>query len=151
MAGDLQLASLFTEGGLYKNISGKTVESVLADICTSVALPRNLDRNELYTELFAREKVSSTAIGNGIAIPHAKMPFISNVDDQRIIICYLKEPIDMDAPDGRKVFVMFLILAANVHYHQQIIVKLAELFKKHEFRKKLEAHSDLDELLTFIQ
>ena len=146
----ISLASVFETGGLYKNIPGTTAEEVFSSICKTVKLPKGLSPSELHDALCAREAINTTAVGNGIAIPHSKTPMVKDVSEQRIAICYLREPIDMNAPDGRKVFVMFLILSSNVHFHQQMIVQLASLFKRSDFRKALEAHSDLDTLTSFI-
>ncbi|MBR0030774.1 MAG: PTS sugar transporter subunit IIA [Treponema sp.] len=144
------LSSIFENGGLHKSVSGRSVEEVFKSICNTIKLPKGLSANELYDALCARESINTTAVGNGIAIPHSKTPIVADSEDQQIAICYLKEPLDMNAPDGRKVFVMFLILSSNVHFHQQMIVQLAALFKRSDFRKALEAHSDLKTLTSFI-
>ncbi|MBQ3671820.1 MAG: PTS sugar transporter subunit IIA [Treponema sp.] len=145
----ISLSSVLETGGLYKNISGSTTEEVFSSICKTVALPSGISADELYDALCAREAINPTSVGNGIAIPHSKTPLVKNNDEQKVVICYLKEPIDMNAPDGRKVFVMFLILSSNVHFHQQMIVQLAAMFKRSDFRHALEQHADLKTLLKF--
>lgn len=56
----------------------------------------------------------------------------------------------MGAADKRKVFVMLVVLTSNMQTHMKIISKIAELLKKSEIRKALEAHVELDDLLRLV-
>lgn len=150
MSMDVDIAQLFARGGLYKNIAGTTAEELFASLSKTILLPEELDSEKFYEALCLREKISTTAVGNGIAIPHSRLPILKNDDEQRISICYLKEPVDMGAADKRKVFVMLVVLTSNMQTHMKIISKIAELLKKSEIRKALEAHVELDDLLRLV-
>ena len=145
----ISLSSVLERGGLYRDVPGTTTEDVFSSICKTIDLPSGLSQEELCTALRARESINTTAVGNGIAIPHSKTPLVKDSKEQKVVVCYLKEPLDMGAPDGRNVFVMFLILSSNVHSHQQIIVQLAALFKRADFRKAVESRAGLETLLPF--
>jgi PTS system nitrogen regulatory IIA component len=110
-----------------------------------------MNAESVYNALAAREHVLSTAVGNGIALPHARAPIMKSEDDQQICIVYLKNPIDMKAPDERRVFVMFVLLTFNSQSHLRILSSLVTLFRKPQFRKLLEKHAGEAELLNAIR
>jgi nitrogen PTS system EIIA component len=147
----LDLYEMLRLGGVYQNISGKTPAELYHSLSTMISLPQGISPEILADELSKRDAVLSTAVGNGIAIPHALHPIVKDFNDQRIIVCYPREPVDMDAPDSRNVYVLFVLLTAGVQSHLQIISRLAGLFHKNDFRKLLEAHADAHELLEEIR
>ncbi len=150
MSIDVDIAQLLNRGGLYKNIAGSTTEELFDSVSKTISLPKELDPKKFFEALCLREKISTTAVGNGIAIPHSRIPILKDNDEQRISICYLKEPVDMGAADKRKVFVMLVVLTSNMQTHMKVISKIAELLKNSEIRKALEAHVELEDLLRLI-
>jgi nitrogen PTS system EIIA component len=151
MERDVDIADLIHKGGVYQDIEGNTPEEVYKKICTMIPLPENIAPDVVLTALCAREKVLSTAVGNGIALPHARSPIMKSEDNQRICVVYLKTPLDMNAPDGRKVYVMFVLLTYNSQTHLKIIANLVTLFRRAQFRKLLESHANEAELLNAIR
>ena len=71
--------------------------------------------------------------------------------EQKICVVYLKNPLNMNAPDERLVYVMFILLTHNSQVHLQILSGLAGLFRSLRFRKALEAKADEAELLSLIR
>ena len=108
------LCELIHKGGILTDVEGSTVEELFADISKKITLPSSLDKNQFVKELLEREAVLSTAVGNGISIPHPRRPVMKEKEQERLIVCYLKNPIDMNAPDGQKVHSMFILLS-KVH------------------------------------
>lgn len=82
MSMDVDIAQLFARGGLYKNIAGTTAEELFASLSKTILLPEELDSEKFYEALCLREKISTTAVGNGIAIPHSRLPILKNDDEQ---------------------------------------------------------------------
>ena len=149
--GDVDLAALIHRGGVYFDIEGETPEIIYEKLSKTIKIPEGLTSEQIYTALCAREKVLSTAVGNGIALPHARSSIIKNIDEQQVCVVYLKEPIDMKAPDERDVFVMFVLLTQNSQVHLKVLTQLAGLFRNLRFRKALEAHAGEAELLSLIR
>ena len=147
----VNLAELIHEGGVFKDVEGSSPEEIYKKITVMMSLPVGLSAEVVCNALCDREKIMSTAVGNGIALPHARIPLLKNESDQRICVVYLKNPIDMNAPDERKVFVMFVILTANQHTHLQVLSTLVQLFQKKEFKKLLEQNASEAELLNAIR
>ena len=153
MDSDVQvdLAQLIHRGGVFKNVEGNTPQEIYAKVCKMIDLPDGLTSETVYNALCAREEVLSTAVGNGIALPHARAPIMRTAEEQRICVVYLKNPIDMKAPDEREVFVMFILLAHNSQIHLKVLSSLAALFRDTKFKKALELCSDEAVLSSIIK
>ena len=148
---EFDIAALIHAGGVLDGVEGNTPEEVYAKICSMIKLPEELDSDQVYNALCAREKILSTAVGNGIALPHARAPIMKNEADQRIIVVYLKEPIDMHAPDDKKVSVMFVLLTQNPQTHLKVLSSLAALIRKQSFKKLLDSHASEAQLINSIK
>ena len=139
---EVDLAQLIHRGGVFKNVEGNTPQEIYAKVCKMIDLPAGMTSETVYKALCVREAVLSTAVGNGIALPHARAPIMRDASEQRICVVYLKNPIDMKAPDEREVFVMFILLAHNSQIHLKVLSSLAGLFRDAKFKKALELRSD---------
>jgi len=106
-------------------------------------------RSVIFDSLFAREKLGSTGLGQGVAIPHGR---IKGLKDATGAFVRLKEPIPFDAPDGKPVSLIFVMLApANAtDLHLQILSELAQLFSDKQMRDQLLAVTDTAEAWTLI-
>ena len=104
---------------------------------------------EVFDSLFAREKLGSTALGYGIAIPHGR---IKHLNETACAFIRLKSPTDFDAPDSQPVDLVFVLLApaAATDLHLQILGELATMFSDEEFRDRLRAAPDAAELHRLI-
>ena len=108
--GNRQTISLTTSlraGGIHYGISGADKQSVLANAVARLPLSNQRDR-ELYLHLLlAREALGTSAIGDGIAIPHVRRPAIFRLAKPLVTLCFLERPIDFHASDARPVGVLF--------------------------------------------
>lgn len=138
MENEVDVAKLIRRGGIFKDVEGNTPKEIYANVSKLMDLPEGLTPEMVCNALVAREEVLSTAVGNGIALPHARAPIMKKEEDQRICVVYLKNPIDMKAPDERLVHVMFILLTINSQVHLTILSSLASLFRSVRFRKALE-------------
>lgn len=103
----------------------------------------------VFDSLFAREKLGSTALGYGIAIPHGR---IRGLQDTAAAFVRLNTPIDFDAPDNQPVDLVFVLLApsAATEMHLQILGELAAMFSDEALRARLRAAPDAGELHRLI-
>ena len=106
------------------------------------ATNRLLDADEVYSHLIAREKIGTTALGHGIAIPHCRL----NACDEIIGAMFsLEDGVDFDAFDNDPVRVLFVLLVPTqeVDEHLQVLATLASKFDQEEYRTSLfEAKTD---------
>ena len=147
----VDLPAFIHRGGVFFDVEGTTPEEIYQKISGMIEIPDVLPADQICSALCAREKVLSTAVGNGIALPHARASIVKDPEQQKICVVYLKNPIDMQAPDEREVYVMFVLLTQNSQVHLKVLTGLAGLFRNLRFRKALEAHAGEAELLSLIR
>lgn len=96
---------------------------------------------EIFTSLTAREKLGSTGLGHGVAIPHGRM---SGVDGSVGALIRLKHPVDYDAHDGQTVDLMFGLVVPQqaTETHLKHLAAIAELFSDEAFCKQARAAAD---------
>ena len=150
MLTESSINGLIRNGGVFKDVEGSTPEQIFKNLCNLADLPASFDKEKLASELTEREKILSTAVGNGIAIPHPRKSLVAEESDQMMMVCYLKTPIDMSAPDERKVSVMFVLLTKSSQFHLQTLSELARLIHDDEFKKFLETKPDMEALISKI-
>jgi len=106
-------------------------------------------RSRVYDSLFAREKLGSTGLGQGVAIPHGR---IKGLKDALGALVRLKQAIPFDAPDGQPVSLIFVLLVPDraTDAHLQILSELAQMFSDRTFRERLLAAPTAAELHQMI-
>jgi PTS system nitrogen regulatory IIA component len=102
---------------------------------------QQLSRSQVFDSLFAREKLGSTGLGQGVAIPHGR---IKNLRDAVAAFVKTENPIPFDAPDGLPVNLIFVLLVPEraTDLHLQLLGELAQMFSNNTFRERLLASSD---------
>ncbi len=97
-----------------------------------------LARSTIFDSLFAREKLGSTGLGQGVAIPHGR---IKGLKEAAGAFIRLATPVPFDSPDGRAVDLLFVLLVPEqaTEEHLQILSELAQRFSDRAFREKLQA------------
>ena len=96
----------------------------------------NIARSEVFDSLFAREKLGSTGLGQGIAIPHGR---IHGLREAVGAFARLRKPVPFDAPDGKPVDQLFVLLVPEhaTDQHLQLLSELAQMFSERTFRERL--------------
>jgi PTS system nitrogen regulatory IIA component len=119
------LTEALNAGGIHYRIPGTDKESVLTSIVNIMHLPDDVDREFLIGALLARENLGTTAIGNGMAIPHVRNPIIFHVKKPVLALCFLEQAIDFNALDGKAVDTVFTIITHTVRSHLHILSRLS--------------------------
>lgn len=141
------LAEALEAGGILYGITGADKEGVLRSMVEALPLPEDTDREMLFALVLAREKLGSTAIGKGIAIPHVRNPMILKVASARITLCFLDRPIDFDSPDRQPVRAMFWLVCPTVRAHTHLLARLAALVRDPAFQEALARRAGREEIL----
>ncbi|HRH14298.1 MAG TPA: PTS IIA-like nitrogen regulatory protein PtsN [Azonexus sp.] len=104
----------------------------------------------VFDSLFAREKLGSTGLGQGVAIPHGR---IKGLKQAAGAFLRLKTPVPFDAPDGRPVNLMFVLLVPEqaTEQHLQILSELAQNFAEQPFREALLAAPDAAAVVALFE
>ncbi len=131
------VSNALRQGGIFFDLPGDTPETALREVVSRLKLPPSLDPEFLLQTLLAREALGSTAFGNGIAIPHVRNPIVGQTNESAINLCFLKNPIDFDAIDGKPVTILFTLVTPSVKAHLHLLAKLAFLLHDHGFQDLL--------------
>lgn len=109
-----------------------------------------LARSTIFDSLFAREKLGSTGLGQGIAIPHGR---IKGLKQAAGAFLRLATPVPFDSPDGRPVNLLFVLLVPEqaTEQHLQILSELAQRFSDRSFREALQAAPDAAAVVKLFQ
>ncbi len=109
----------------------------------------SIARAQVFDSLFAREKLGSTGLGQGVAIPHGRVKGLKNAVGALV---RMKAPIPFDAPDGVAVSLIFLLMVPDraTDAHLQILSELAEMFSDKAFRNQLMTAATAAELHALI-
>ncbi|MFH1008695.1 MAG: PTS sugar transporter subunit IIA [Candidatus Latescibacterota bacterium] len=145
------LTDLLLHGGVYTGITGNTIRDVLHNAIESIDTPQDMDKEDIISALLNREELMSTAIGNGIAIPHPRKPLITNVKDASVSICFLAEGVNFGALDGHPVHTLFLLLTCSPRRHLEVLSKISYLCQMDDFRSMLERRASAQEISDFVQ
>jgi len=117
----------------------------------ALSFSEKLDRNVLLDALLSREEMMSTAIGNGIAIPHVRLFDSMSLQEDIVVVAYLFEPVDWVAPDDKPVHTLFFVLAADETRHLQILAEIAQLASDEDFVEFLRTMPAKEALIERIQ
>ncbi|MCK5393414.1 MAG: PTS sugar transporter subunit IIA [Candidatus Omnitrophica bacterium] len=114
----------------YMNIDSqaKTSDEVLLELANIVYETKlTSQEDKLLEELRNRERMLSTAIGNGMAIPHTRYPSIKLFKESKIILLRTRQGIDFGAQDGIPVSIFFMTCAQNEFIHLRLLAKISRL------------------------
>jgi PTS system nitrogen regulatory IIA component len=135
---------------IIADLKGKTKKQVLEELVGHLASTcAAIDSDELLRVLIEREKLGSTGIGNGIAIPHGKL---SGLKDIALVFGKSSSGIDFDSIDGKPVQLFFLLVAPanSAGVHLKALARLSRLLKDSSFRTRLLDSRDADQLYDII-
>tara|TARA_B100001121_G_C18579334_1_gene568901 strand:+ start:76 stop:534 length:459 start_codon:yes stop_codon:yes gene_type:complete len=114
----------------------KTKKSILEKISELLSKPSGVSRNDIFTKLYEREKLGSTSIGKGVAIPHAR---IQNIEYPYLSIMILDEPVDFDNIDSLDVDIIVSIVVPEENFsnHLELLAYLSSKLDDPLVRKEL--------------
>lgn len=135
----MNLAELLTKELTFCNVHGASKKRLLEKSAELIAGKiAEVNSGQIFEALIAREQLGSTGIGNGIAIPHCRIPRLQNTTG---CLVKLQQPVDFDAIDNQPVDLMFLLLVPEntLKGHLEALKTIAENFSHAEFCQRLRA------------
>lgn len=133
----MDIADILTPERTLCNAPGtskkRALEHVAEFICRDIP---DLDAGSLFKQLICRERLGSTGIGHGIAIPHCRLDGCQHITGALV---KLTDPVDFDAADNQPVDLLFVLLVPEqaCDEHLQILKRLAELFNSASTRQAM--------------
>ena len=143
------IAQLLTPSHVIVELDATSKKRVFEQVGVLFENTLHITHNQVFDSLFAREKLGSTGLGQGVAIPHGR---IKGLRDAAAAFIRMKEPIPFDAPDGRPVSLICVLLVPEkaTDLHLQILSELAQMFSDKNLREGLLTGKDAIEVYQLI-
>lgn len=145
------LLSAMKRGGIFYDVSGDTVETVLKNAVSMLPDMPDHDKQEILVRMMEREELTSTGIGKGIAVPHPRSPISGSGVKAFISTCFLKNSVDFGAIDGKPVTVIFLLVCPSVKSHLYLLSRLSFCLRDNAFIQFLNSAPPADLFYEKIQ
>lgn len=144
------LSDLLAPDAVLATLKVNSKKQAIQELAEKAAALAGLPEREIFETLLQRERLGSTGVGNGIAIPHGKLPKIGRLFG---LFARLERPIDFDALDSEPVDLVFLLLAPEAAGadHLKALARVARVLRDPQTAAKLRATRDgaaLHALLT---
>ncbi len=145
----MDLGDLITPEGVIPSLKAKSKKQVLQELAGHASEITGVDQREVFDTLLQRERLGSTGVGHGIAIPHGKLDSLSQ------IVCFfarLDTPIDFDAIDDEPVDLIFILLAPEDAGadHLKALARISRLLREPTAIEKLRSSSDKAALYSVL-
>jgi len=150
-AAESELADALACGGVAYGVAGSDLGEVLGAALQGLPLPHDADREALLELFLARERLGTTAVGDGVAIPHPRCPLVLALPQSAVRLCFLAQAHDFGAPDGKPVDTLFLMVCRTVHEHLRLLARLASALRGDAFRQVLARRPAAAEIVAALR
>jgi PTS system nitrogen regulatory IIA component len=147
----MKIVDLISRDMIIPSLVATTKPAIIRELAEHLAeRTPNVMSDELARVLIDREGLASTAIGEGVAIPHGKLGSV-----REIVACIgrTREGIDFDSMDGHPTYLFFVMVApeSSTGAHLKALARISRVFKDHEFRRKLLEAVDAESMYEIIR
>jgi PTS system nitrogen regulatory IIA component len=145
----MTLTDLVAPAAIIPALKVNSKKQALQELAARAAELAGQSERAILEILLQREKLGSTAVGNGVAIPHGKLPKLGRLFG---LFARLERPIDFEALDSQPVDLIFLLLAPEAAGadHLKAMARVARLLRDQEIAKKLRESRDMDALYSVL-
>ncbi|MCX5694971.1 MAG: PTS sugar transporter subunit IIA [Candidatus Omnitrophica bacterium] len=147
---EIKLSNLLKEKLVNLDLKGKNKKQIIAELVELIAKSGKLNNKKAFFKIIVnREKLGSTGIGNGVAIPHGRS---KEIRDFVLVFARKSEGIDFGALDGEKTYLFFALASpeAEVGGHLKILAEISRLFKDKFIVDLLKKAEDKPKVLKII-
>ena len=145
----MELGDLITLDAINPKLAAKTKKQVLQDLADKAAALTGLGGRDILEALLQRERVGSTAVGRGIAIPHGRLAGLERILS---VFARLEQPVDFEAPDEEPVDLIFVLLAPE-HAgadHLKALARVSRLLREPHTIERLRSSHDRATLYSIL-
>lgn len=145
----MDLADLLVPDGIIPSLKATCKKQVLQELSHRAADMTDIDARTIYETLLQRERLGSTGLGRGIAIPHVKFRSLNSI---LCIFARLAEPVDFDSHDGEPVDLVFLLLAPEHASgdHLKALARISRLVREPDALDRLRHAQDSKQLYQIL-
>ena len=145
----MNIINMLSDRSFLVNFEASSKKNVLDELTKLAEKNFKIDSQNLLETLIKREKLGSTGVGNGIAIPHANCP---NIDKPKVFVAILSNSLDFNANDDQPVDIIFLLLAPDnsSSEHLQALALVSRLLRNKELTTKLRGCKNTESAFAVI-
>lgn len=145
----MDLSDLLSKDAVIARLKAKSKKQAIQELAAKAAELTGLSEREIFDTLLQRERLGSTGVGQGIAIPHGKL---TRLDALVGLFARLDKPIDFDALDDEPVDLVFLLLAPEGAGadHLKALARVARQLRDGAITKGIRSAPDADEIFDFL-
>ena len=146
----MTISALLSPQRIFLDTEISSKKKLLELIANIVADQTRLAESLIYNNLLNRERLGSTGLGHGIAVPHARL---ENLDKTIGCLFRLKEPVNFEAPDNQPVDLVFTIIIPQeaTEEHLMILSSLARIFSQTDVCEAIRGATSRDEIVQIIE
>ena len=145
----MEIDNFIDQDSVLLNLKSSSKRQALMELSKRIADNNNLSEREIFDVLLEREKLGSTGIGEGIAIPHGKLKGL-----EKICGCFvrLNKPIDFESIDGKPVDLIFLLLAPENSgvQHLKALALMSRIMGNKTFCNKLRSSDSAESIFSLL-
>jgi PTS system nitrogen regulatory IIA component len=146
----MKIVEFLRPDAVIANLAGQTGQAVLAELCRPLTAAHRVDGLRLVDTLLDREKLGSTGIGEGVAIPHGKVPGLPG-----LLASFGRSTagVDFHAIDGRPTHLFFTLFAPenSAGTHLKALARISRIFKTAAFRDAILRAASAEEIYRLIE
>lgn len=145
----MDIDQLLSPEAVVANLRATSKKQVLQELSRAAAGVTGADEREIFEILLERERLGSTGVGSGLAIPHGKL---AGLDRLYGLFARLEKPVEFDAIDDRPVDLIFLLLAPEGAGadHLKALARVSRMLRDREFCEKLRGSDSADAIYALI-
>lgn len=146
----MKITDFLSPGDILPDLSGNSMDDVLRELAQHLVNSKRVsDTDHLVEILIEREKLGSTGIGNGVAIPHGRL---SGIKDILVVFGRSRNGIEFHAHDQKQVNLLFLLVAPedSAGKHLKALARISRILKSPDCRRALMESDDIDVLYRVI-
>ena len=145
----MKILDTLKQEAIISELNATDKKGVLEKLAGPVAKASGVNQEEMVRVLLERERLGSTAIGGGIAIPHGKLKFLESL---LVGFGRSRKGVDFEAIDGKPAHLFFLLMAPedSTGDHLRMLARISRLLKDSSFKQRLMTAADRREIYTVI-
>jgi PTS system nitrogen regulatory IIA component len=145
----MDLGDLLTSESVLPSLQAQSKKQALQEVCAAAARQTGLGEGEILDTILQRERLGSTGVGQGVAIPHGKL---AKLDRLVGVFARLSKPVEFDSLDDQPVDLVFTLLAPEGAGadHLKALARIARVLRDPGVAQKLRAASDASELFAVL-
>jgi PTS system nitrogen regulatory IIA component len=146
----MKIVEFLQASAVVDDLAGTGAQAVLAQLAKPLALAHKVNPQRLLETLLEREKLGSTGIGDGVAIPHGKVPGLPAL---MASFGRSRAGVDFRAIDGKPTYLFFTLFAPenSAGAHLKALARISRIFKNAAFRESIMKAADAAEIFRLIE